>query len=525
MFSIELVIWLLLLTVAFAWVARRVAVPYPVVLVLGGLGIGLVPGLPRVALEPSIVFLLFLPPILYQAALFTSWRDFRADLRSISLLALGLVLATTVAVAWVAHAMVPGLPWPVAFVLGAIVSPPDAVAATAVLARLKVPRRVVTILEGESLVNDASALVIYKFAVAAAVTGVFSFGDVLTSFALVGAGGVGVGLVIGWFSIWVHRHVAAEAEVAIVASLITPFAAYMAAELIGTSGVLAVVTAGLVRGWYAPERFGPRVRMQAYAVWNAIVFLLNGIVFILIGFELSRAVAIGVSFSTAGLLWPLAAIALTAVAVRGLWVFASAGLARVVPIGRGREPNLPWKQTTIIAWCGMRGVVSLAAALALPLTTADGAAFLGRELVILMAFAVIFVTLVVQGLSLPVVIWGLRVGIDSKFAREEMVARLKAAHAAVAEIDRMAAAGLYPVEALDPLRGEYKRRLMELRAFARAGDSAAAAETSRAWRGAHRAVIAAERRRLLKLRRDRIIGDQVLRRVQFELDLEELRLG
>jgi CPA1 family monovalent cation:H+ antiporter len=206
-------------------------------------------------------------------------------------------------------------------------------------------------------------------------------------------------------------------------------------------------------------------------------------------------------------------------------VFGSTALARVVPLRAGREPPLPWKQTSIIAWSGMRGVVSLAAALALPLTDASGAPLLGRELVILMAFAVIFVTLVVQGLSLPFVIRALRVGIDSKAAREERVARLKAAHAAIAEIDRMGHAELYPVAALDPLRGEYKRRLMELRAFARAGDSAAADAVSRAWRGAHKAAIAAERRRLLKLRRDRIIGDEVLRRIQYELDLEEMRLG
>jgi CPA1 family monovalent cation:H+ antiporter len=232
-----------------------------------------------------------------------------------------------------------------------------------------------------------------------------------------------------------------------------------------------------------------------------------------------------VNFSGFGLVMPMVAIALTAVAVRIVWVFGSAALARAVPLGRNREPNLPWRQTSIVAWCGMRGVVSLAAALALPLTDANGAALVGRELVILMAFAVIFVTLVVQGVSLPAVIRGLRVGIDSKARREEHVARLKATYAAIAEIDRLARAELYPIAALDPLRGEYKRRLIELRAFARAGSSAAAAEVGRAWRGAHKAAIAAERRRLLKLRRDRIIGDETLRRIQYELDLEEMRLG
>jgi CPA1 family monovalent cation:H+ antiporter len=525
MLSIELVLWLLLLTVAFAWCAHKVAVPYPVILVLGGLAIGLVPGLPRVALDPDVALILFLPPILYQAAIFTSWRDFRADLRSISLLAVGLVIATTVTVAWVAVTLVPGLPWPVAMVLGAIVSPPDAVAATAVLARLKVPRRVVTILEGESLVNDASALVIYKFAVVAAVSGAFSFTEAMGSFAVVGAGGIGVGLALGWVSLWLHRHVSGDPDVAIAASLVTPYAAFMAAEALHVSGVLAVVTAGLVRGWYAPERFGPRMRMQAHAVWHTFVFLLNGIVFILIGFELSRAVALAVNFTVFGLIWPMIAVTLTAVAVRLVWVFGTSALARAVPSSLGREPPLPWKQTTIIAWCGMRGVVSLAAALALPLTNAEGAPLLGRELVILMAFGVIFTTLAVQGLSLPFVIRTLRVGIDSKAAREERVARLKATHAAIAEIDRMARAELYPVQALEPLRGEYKRRLMELRAFARASDSVAADAVSQAWRGAHKAAIAAERRRVLKLRRDRIIGDEVLRRIQYELDLEEVRLG
>jgi CPA1 family monovalent cation:H+ antiporter len=531
MLNVELILWLLLLTAVFASLARRLVIPYPVVLVLGGLAIGLVPGLPEVSLDPDLVFLLFLPPILYQAGIFTSWRDFRANLRPISALAVGLVIVTTLAVAATARWLFPGLPWSVALVLGAIVSPPDAVAATAVLQRLKVPRRVVTILEGESLVNDASALVLYRFAVAAAVTGSFAWGDVLGAFPVVVAGGIGIGLVIGWLSLRAHRLVR-EVEVDILLSLMVPFAAYMAAETLEVSGVLATVCAGLVRGWYLPERFSAPMRVQAHVVWRMLIYLVNGVVFILIGFALSRAVEQMTTFAGPGaaglgrLLVDAATISGVAILVRIAWVFGCDGLGRLVRLlRRSPEPSLPWQQTAIIAWCGLRGIVSLAAALALPFTTEEGGAFLGRELVILLAFAVVFATLVIQGISLPYVIRFLRVGVDSKVAREERIARMKSAFAAMAEIERLGRDGVFPPESVATLRGEYKRRLAELKTFARERDSAAAAAVGQGWRELHRAALAAERRRLLKLRRDRIIGDEVVRRIQFELDIEELRLG
>ncbi len=528
--NIELILWLLLLTAVFASIARGLVVPYPVVLVLGGLAIGLVPGLPQVSLDPDVVFLLFLPPILYQAAIFTSLRDFRENIRPISALAVGLVLVTGLAVAVTARELFPGLPWSVALVLGAVVSPPDAVAAMAVLSRLKVPRRVVTILEGESLVNDATALVLYRFAVAAVLTGTFAWESFPGTFALVAAGGIGIGLVIGWLSLRAHRLVQ-EVEIGILLSLMVPFAAYMTAEAVHVSGVLSAVCAGLVRGWYLPEQFSARMRVQAQAVWRMLIYLINGVVFILIGFELSRAVERLTGFETpgnftiAGLLGDAVVISAVAIGVRIVWVFGLDGLGRLVRRLRGAtQPGPPWQQTAIIAWCGLRGIVSLAAALALPLTTAEGSAFPGREFVILMAFAVVFATLVVQGTSLTYLIRALRVGVDSKVEREERIARLKATFAGMAEIERLGTAGTYPAESVATIRGEYKRRLMELRTFARARDSAVAAAIGREWLQLRQAALAAERRRLLKLRRDRIIGDEALRRIQLELDIEELRL-
>ena len=332
MLLVELLIGLVGAAIALAWLARHLGLPYPIALVVGGAAIGFVPGLPRLPFDPNLILVLVLPPILYQAALFTSWRDFRANLRPISLLAVGLVIATTVAVAATLKWLVPELPWAVAFAFGAIVSPPDAVAATAIMSRMNVPRRIVTLLEGESLVNDASGLVLYRFAVAAALTGAFSLVAATGQFVLVATGGIVIGTAIARLFVAIHRRVG-DTLMEMMLSLMLPYLAYLAAETLHLSGVLAVVAAGLVRGRYAPEAFSPQARIAAYSLWRVVVFAVNCLVFILIGLQLPDLVAglAGTSLGQAigyGVL-----LSIVAMVVRLAWVFPGAYLPRLL---RGR---------------------------------------------------------------------------------------------------------------------------------------------------------------------------------------------
>ncbi len=360
-------------------VARRILMPYPIFLVLGGLLLSVVPGVPAVRLGPELVFLIFLPPILWAAAYFTSLRDFQANLRPITLLAVGLVLATTAAVAAVAHAIMPGLGWPAAFVLGAIVSPPDAVAATAVARRLRIPHRVVTILEGESLVNDAAALVLYRAAVAATVTGTFAPRETVWQFVLAAAGGVAVGLAVGFLTRAALRH-AEDSLVETAITLLAPYAAWILSERLHASAVLACVAGGVYVRQGFSTLVAPETRIRARAVWELLVFVLNGVIFVLIGLQLRAIRDAGLSVSSATIVIHAAVISAVAIGVRLLWVPLAAVVPRLLsPALRRRDPLPPWPAIFLLAWIGMRGVVSLAAALGLPLTTASGAPFPYRD--------------------------------------------------------------------------------------------------------------------------------------------------
>ncbi|HEY3662802.1 MAG TPA: Na+/H+ antiporter, partial [Chthoniobacterales bacterium] len=389
----EPVVLLLVLVAGLVILANKWAIPYPVLLVLGGLVLGLVPSLPVIRLDPNLVLFFFLPPLLYPAALFTSWRDFRRNLRPILFLAIGLVLLTMTVVAWVAHSFIAGLPWAAAFALGAIVSPPDAVAAEAILKRLRVPARIQAVLGGESLVNDATALVAYQFAVAAMVTGRFSLGEASLQFVFVGVGGVALGLLVGVVMRWVQRHLD-DPPVQITISLLTPFAAYLLAERCYVSGVLSTVAAGMYLGWHSTA-LSARTRLQAQAFWEMIAFLLNGFIFIMIGLQLP-----GIlhnlnhepifRLTIHGLL-----VSGTVVFVRIAWVFPATYLPRwLSPKMRARDPIPPWQHSVLIAWAGMRGVVSLAAAFALPIVLANRQPFPGRSYILFLTFCVILVTLV-----------------------------------------------------------------------------------------------------------------------------------
>jgi CPA1 family monovalent cation:H+ antiporter len=517
--DIEIIVGLFVLVGALAWAATRLKVSYPIFLVIGGLAISFVPGLPNVTLHPDVVFLVFLPPLLYYAALLTSWRDFKANLRPISLLAIGLVLFTTCAVAAVAHWAVPDLSWAAAFVLGAIVSPPDAVAATAVTQRLRVPRRVITILEGESLVNDASALVAYRVALAAVVGGSFSLGGATVQFLVASVGGVVVGLAAGMLLAWVRPRIHDD-SVEATFSLLTPYVAYLPAEWLHVSSVLSVVTCGLYIARRLDQITSARVRLRAFAAWEILIFLLNGLVFILIGLQLARIAAAQPAASLRRAAGYAALISAVAIAVRMLWVFPATYLPRMLFRSvRERDPAPPWRNVFVIAWTGMRGVVSLAAALALPLTLEHGVPFARRDLIIFITFGVILVTLVLQGLTLPAVIRWLRLE-DLGDARddEEVMARYLAALAAVERLERVRAA-------YDERVAYFSRQLNP------AGDGAAAAATMdpadmacETTEQMQREAIAAERQMVIRLRDQGTVGDEVLRRIQAELDHEESRL-
>jgi len=434
MHQAEIIVLLFATVATLAVIARKVALPYPIVLVISGLALSFIPRLPEVKLNPEIVFYFFLPPLLYPAALFTSWRDFRRNLRPILLLAIGLVLVTTVTIAWVAHTILPDLPWAAAFALGAIVSPPDAVSATAVLRRLPVPRRIQTILEGESLVNDATALVALQFAVAALTTGTFSLGHATLRFIWVAAGGIAFGLLVGFAMRWVHRHLD-DPPVQITISLLTPFAAYLPAERLHVSGVLATVTAGIFLGWHSALLVSARYRLQAFAFWEMVVFLLNGFVFIVIGLQLPGILR---GLHAESLFSPIQnalIISAAVILIRIAWVLPATYLPRLLSKKLRRKDLIPpWQQVTVVAWSGMRGVVSLAAAFALPLALTDGTTFPGRNYILFLTFSVILATLVLQGLTLPLLIRKLRIKGDNVTDEEERSARLEANQAALALI-------------------------------------------------------------------------------------------
>lgn len=522
---VEIFVGLLLAVAVLALVARRLHIPYPILFVIGGLLLGLIPKLPKVGLDPELVFLFFLPPLLFPAALFTSWRDFRLNLRPITLLAVGLVLFTTVAVAFLAHYFM-GLPLAAGFVLGAIISPPDAIAATAIADRLRIPRRIVTILEGESLINDATALVAYRFAVVAVATGSFSLAQASGQFFLVSLGGILIGLVIGWLAEQFHRRVN-DAPIEITVSLLTPFAAYLLAERWNVSGVLAVVTAGLYLGRRLPELLTFQTRLRGGPVWEMVEFLLNGFVFILIGLQLPGVLGAlsGNSIPIHRLIWYALVISIAVIVIRILWVFPATYLPRLIfrKLCR-KDPNPPWQHVTIVAWTGMRGVVSLAAALALPLTIRNGSPFPGRDLILFLTFIVILATLVVQGLSLPPLIRRLGVKDDGSMEKEEREARLKANQAALARLNEIAETDPAKDDALQRLRIEYEDHIRQVEGAKPGSAGTPLRRFSSEYERLSHEALQQERRTIIELRDQDVISDEVLRRIQQDIDLAEARL-
>ena len=520
----QTIVFLFTLVAVLVLIARRTALPYPVLLVLGGLALALVPGLPQMRLQPDVVFYFFLPVLIYQAALFTSWRDFKRHLRAILLLAIGLVLFTMLAVAYVARALIPDLPWAAAFSLGAIVSPPDAVAAASVIRRLGVPHRVEVVLEGESLVNDATALVALQFAVAALVTGGFSIGAAAGRFAWASFGGVLLGLVVGYVVRWVHRHLD-DPPVQITISLLTPFLAYLPAEYFRCSGVLATVAAGIYLGWHSPVSVSARYRLQAFSFWEIISFLLNGFVFITIGLQLRGILYEMNDVSLVSVVVHALFICAAVVFVRIAWIFTATYVPRfLIPSIRRRDPYPDWRDVVIIAWSGMRGVISLAAAFALPFVLPNGQPFPARNYILFFTFCVILVTLVFQGLTLPLIIRKLGISHDRSTDEEERSARVEANKAALQTIQQLSESGSYSGDAAQRLRAEYEERLQQLESCADNPEDCSGQVATPQYQRLQREALTVERQTIIRLRNERVINDDALRRIQRDLDLAEARL-
>ena len=484
--------------------------PYPILLVIGGCVIGFVPGVPDVELDPELVLLIVLPPLLYSAAFFSSLRDLRANLKAIAVLAIGVVVTTMLVVAWVAHEVI-GIPWAAAFVLGAIVSPTDAVAAGAITQRLGVPRRIVTIVEGESLINDGTALVLYATAVTAATTGSFSFGEGALKFVGGAVAGVAIGFAVGWIVARVRKPLD-DPPTEITISILTAYFAYLPAEALGVSGVLAAVTTGIYLGWRSPALINPGTRIQLFAIWELLQFLLNAGLFVLIGLQLPHVID-GLSGESAPTLIGYgAAIAAAVIVTRLAWVpfFTYApGMAKPRPSLRG---------VTIVAWAGMRGAVSLAAALALPESVPM------RDLIVFLTYCVILATLVGQGLTLPPLIKMLRIEDDGGEEREENKARLRAAKAALRRIEELRTEEWLMDETADRMRGMFEYRTRRFAARFDDGDDGGLDERSERYQRAVRLVIDAQREEIVEMRNQGHINDTVMHRIERDLDLEWQRL-
>jgi len=518
--TIQTILFLLAVLVVVAVAARRLNIAPSILLVVAGIGLALAPGLPRIELAPELVLLGILPPLIYSAGVAMSWREFRFNLRPITLLAFGCVVFTTCAVAAVAH-FVLGMPLAVGFVLGAIVAPPDAVAPLATVRPLGLPRRLLLILEGEGLANDATALILYRFAVAAVATGVFSFGEAAGTFACIVVGEIAYGIAIGWISLRLRRW-AQDPRVEITLSLLTPYAAFLVPQHFGGSGVLATVAAGLFVSWNGPLLIPAATRLQGIFFWDLIVYFLEGFVFLITGMQtrtlLNRMDAGSLHGLTSAVLLTVAVV----VVARFVWVYPAVYLPRWLSASlKRRDPPPPWQWAFLLAFVGVRGVVSLAAALAIPLTTAAGAPFPDRDLILFITFGIIVVTLVGQGAILPAVVR--RLGLAQHAADEqrrehadEAAARAGALDVAHRRLKEFVADGRAPPEALNILRARHVYRAGRL-----PGNTPDAIDAASLATELRMELISAEREYIYRMLQEGRITDEARRRIERELDLEE----
>ncbi|MBC7841746.1 MAG: Na+/H+ antiporter [Gemmatimonadaceae bacterium] len=503
------------LVIAITALARRLPIPSPILQVIAGLGLGFIPGMPVPQLEPDLVFFVFLPPILWAAAFFTSVREFKQNLRPISLLAVGLVFVTTAVVAIAARALLPGLPWAVAVAIGAIVSPPDAVAAAAVVSRLPVPRRVVVILEGESLVNDAAALVLFRTAVAAAVTGVFSLGEAVVRFFIDAGVGALIGIAVGWCVVRVARWTK-DSLAETLLTIAAPYLAWVAAESIHVSAVLACVAGGVYVRQHFSTVISPMSRLQSRAVWDLIVFIINALVFLILGLEFGPIVKQVPVGTLRSVLLAGVAISMVAIVVRLAWVPVATWLPRWMSADvRRRDPVPNPKAVALVAWTGMRGIVSLASALALPIALRNGLPFPYRSEIILITMCVIMITLVVQGLTLTPVIKWFDFAPDHAHHEEERHARREAMRRGSEALEDLARESWADQAEVERIRRELRDRMQHHERNA----------SDLSHRKLRTGVLKAERRMLVRLRNEGAISDETLRLLEEELDHEAVRVG
>ena len=525
--EIQILLFLLIAIAAVGIVAKRSNVPPAILLVLTGVGLALVPGLPAVRLAPELVLLLVLPPLIYSSAVAMSWREFRFSLRPISLLAIGCVVFTTVAAAAAMHWLL-GWSWPVGFVLGAIVSPPDAVAPLAIARKMQLPKRILVILEGEGLANDATALILYRFAIVAVSAGAFSFGRAAGDFGVIIAGELLWGIAVGWLMLRLRRWVA-DAQIEIVLSILTPYVAYWPPQHLGGSGVLATVVAGLYVSWNGLSMISAATRLQGVFFWDVLVYLIEGIVFLMTGLQ-ARTLSAGLEpYSWSVLMGGAAVVSGVVILARFVWMFPATYLPRwLIPSIARTDPAPPWQWPFLLAFTGVRGIVSLAAALAIPLSMDNGRAFPDRDLILFFTFAVILVTLVGQGLMLPAIIRVL--GLANTGERElradkaeELLARRGAIEAAIERLDRLAAERGLSDDVVQRLRTRYQERLSHFEGEpAREEtdhDLALPADELEL------VLIAAERERTNELYRQGALKDEARRRLEREFDLREANLA
>jgi CPA1 family monovalent cation:H+ antiporter len=519
--DIELLIAVLFAAAVLVRLADLISIPYPIVLVIGGVAIGFVPGLRGIRLAPEVIFLLFLPPLLHSLGFRASPRELRAAAAQLVSLTFVLVLVTMGVVAVVAHTVMDGLSWPAAFVLGAILAPTDPVSAAATFSRLGVPERVALAVEAESMLNDAAALVAYRVAVAAATAGTFAIGHAVVDFVVSVTGGVVVGLLVGWIGVRTHRRLF-DVPLAIFLTVLFAYGAYIGAEELGVSGVLATVTAGVWFGWHAHEMFDADTRLSAIAFWQALVFALQTTLFVLLGLQFESVYeSVRGNGGLDTLLVDVAAVSAVVIAVRLAWVGIAPVLARIVPRASRADIGENWRERFVVGWSGMRGAISLAAALALP------EALPKRDLLIFITVGVIAVTLVGQGLTLPLILRWLGLSGVREWSPDEAIARLEAAQAALDRLDELEREGRISGERLRRMRELYRSRFRRCMAIIGGdGDEArqAARQPVERYSDLRRELIGVERSTLLGLRNDGRLKGDVMREIQRDLDLEEARL-
>jgi Na+/H+ antiporter len=510
---------------------QKLRISYPIFLVVAGLGLSFIPGVPHISIDPELIFLIFLPPLLYEAAWFTSWAEFWKWRRVISMLAFGLVFVTSTVVAYASYVMIPGFTLAMGFLLGGIISPPDAVAATSVLRNIQIPRRIVAILEGESLVNDASSLIVFRFALAAMLSGHFVLQEAIVDFFVAAGMGIVIGLVVAQVMYVVHRYLPTSSSIDVSLTLMTPYFMYLAAEYFHFSGVMAVVSGGLFLSYRSHEILSTgSTRMQAHGVWSTTIFVLNGLVFILIGLELPVVIDGLVGYSIAEAIGYGLAISLVAIVVRMLWVYPLA----YVPIWfksrvRADNVNPTWKGPTIIGWAGMRGVVSLASALSVPLLLSNGEPFPHRNLILFITFIVILITLVFQGLTLPWVIRKVNILEIDKMppeGQQEAGIQLRLKRCALDRLTDRFAEDIRENELVGLLKGNLESDLEETqqRLESLECDTLAHEELER-YHYVLRDLYAEQRRELFKLRKEKLYSDEVIRKQELQLDLDEARVS